>query len=473
LTLLYRRLLRMPTPILGRVPNPYYLDARGVADARPFARIHFDIYLTTRLDGFTVEDVMGLIDRGLAPSDRGKIVLDEKATVFDAGGDHWLREAANRLHRMSAGDRVVSEKTRAVAATTDPVIGYYSWGSNDSANRLRRYGLTFSPGALAGLFVSTDGRTFNEPPPAWLPSDPNGRTFAGSFQSLTGDLIRAGITGAAGHVSEPYLDATIRPQILFPAYVAGFNLAESFYLAMPYLSWQSIVIGDPLCAPFSAGATASDQIAGELDEVTGQPALFVERRLALLGPRVNREAGRLFIRMEAELRGGVTGNLEPLLVRATELDERFVDAHMSLASFYAERGDVDRAVERLRRVARVAPDHVIALNDLAWLLAVRQQQPKEALPFAERAFRLAPRPEILDTLGWIHHLLGDPERASGYIERALAAAPYKADVLIHAAIVHAAQNYKARARAELVTALKIDPTLAARSDVRALQAALE
>ena len=38
--------------------------------------------------------------------------------------------------------------------------------------------------------------------------------------------------------------------MLFPAYLAGFNLIESFYLAIPHLSWQTIVVGDPLCAPF-------------------------------------------------------------------------------------------------------------------------------------------------------------------------------------------------------------------------------
>ena len=73
--------------------------------------------------------------------------------------------------------------------------------------------------------------------------------FAGFLiQSLIGDLIRAEATGGAGHVAEPYLDATIRPQVLFPAYLAGFNLAEADHLAMPYLSWQTVVIGDPLRA---------------------------------------------------------------------------------------------------------------------------------------------------------------------------------------------------------------------------------
>jgi hypothetical protein len=41
--------------------------------------------------------------------------------------------------------------------------------------------------------------------------------------------------------------ATPHPEILLPAYYSGRNLAESFYLAIPFLSWQNIVVGDPLC----------------------------------------------------------------------------------------------------------------------------------------------------------------------------------------------------------------------------------
>ncbi len=71
--------------------------------------------------------------------------------------------------------------------------------------------------------------------------------FAGSPQSLTADYIHEGATGASGHVVEPYLHACPRPQILLPAYLGGRNLAESFYLSIPLLSWMNIVVGDPLC----------------------------------------------------------------------------------------------------------------------------------------------------------------------------------------------------------------------------------
>ena len=71
--------------------------------------------------------------------------------------------------------------------------------------------------------------------------------FAGSPQGLIADLIHQGATGASGNTYEPFLGACVRPDYLFPAYYQGRNLAESYYIAMPALSWQGVVVGDPLC----------------------------------------------------------------------------------------------------------------------------------------------------------------------------------------------------------------------------------
>ena len=69
------------------------------------------------------------------------------------------------------------------------MIGYYGSGSNDPANRVRRFEMGFVPGALAATFVSSDARTFQPPPDSWIPSgDWNNRPslFAGTPQTLVG-----------------------------------------------------------------------------------------------------------------------------------------------------------------------------------------------------------------------------------------------------------------------------------------------
>jgi len=49
-------------------------------------------------------------------------------------------------------------------------------------------------------------------------------------------------------VEEPYLSLNPHPEYLLPAYYSGRNLAESYYLSIRGLSWQNVVIGDPLCS---------------------------------------------------------------------------------------------------------------------------------------------------------------------------------------------------------------------------------
>jgi hypothetical protein len=64
-------------------------------------------------------------------------------------------------------------------------------------------------------------------------------------QSLIADLIAEGVTGVKGYVYEPYSSAMASVNILFPMYVDGYTLAESYYGSSYYLSWMDVVVGDP------------------------------------------------------------------------------------------------------------------------------------------------------------------------------------------------------------------------------------
>jgi uncharacterized protein (TIGR03790 family) len=242
LTLLYSDMKRgVPHPIKGSLPNPFF----GKKDVA-FTHARFPMYLVTRLAAYDFEGVKAIIDRSLLAANKGKFVIDEKDSG-EHSADEWLRSAAVFLPK----DRVVFDETTKVIYDQTDVIGYAGWGSNDT-NRHRRFlGFHWLPGAIATEFVSSDGRTFKKPPDSWnLGKDwttPSG-LFAGSPQSMTADFLLEGATGASGHVYEPYLAQTPHPEILLPAYYKGRNLAESYYLAIRSLSWQNIVVGDPLCS---------------------------------------------------------------------------------------------------------------------------------------------------------------------------------------------------------------------------------
>ena len=240
LTLLYSDIHGRKHMLLGPLRNPFFARS-GAAFKHP----DLPIYLVTRLAGYDFEDAKGLVDRALAAKNTGYFVIDLKANDSTQGNE-WLRAAARQLPK----DRSIVDETAKVLLNQRHVIGYAGWGSNDPDHKERHLGFQWLPGAIATEFVSSDGRTFARPPEQWTLGNWNDQKtwFAGTPQSMTADFIHDGATGASGHVYEPFLQFTPRPDLLLPAYYHGRTLAESYYLAIPALSWQNIVIGDPLCS---------------------------------------------------------------------------------------------------------------------------------------------------------------------------------------------------------------------------------
>ncbi len=481
LTILYRKMVSgQKLPSAGRINNPYFLGETLLSQARQFSHENQDIFLVSRLDGFSDSDIRGLIDRGISPSREGKILLDAKGSSTDKG-DFWLEATADHLRKMGFESRIDLENTPEVLTGTSQVLGYYSWGSNDPAIRTRHFNFEFVPGALAGMFVSSDARTFNEPPADWnvgASDDDNGR-FAGSAQSLTGDLIRDGVTGIAGHVAEPFLEATIRPDILFPAYLSGFNLIESYYLAMPFLSWQTVVVGDPLCGPFRTESLSQQEIDKGLDPDTELPASFGFRRLRALSVDAYKKSGvhpdtiRLILRSEARLaRQDEAGALKSL-EEAVSRDSRLPGPQLVLAGLYEASGEYDKAIERYRRLLELMPNNPAILNNLAYALA-RQSNLREALPMAERAYQLAEgNPAVSHTLGWVYHLVGQNDKAVKLLEQAARSAVKNSEIHLHFAIVSFETGNTLAAQVALERALEIDPKLEENAEIKELREKLK
>jgi uncharacterized protein (TIGR03790 family) len=239
LALLYTDMHGLRHELSGPLPNPFF----GHRD-EPFRHPQFPIYLVCRLAAYSLEDVRAMIDRSLAAVNRGRVVLDMKEQNGGVGDD-WLRNAAMLLPK----GRAILDQTTNVLYGQRGVIGYASWGSNDPARKRRFLGFEWLPGAIVTEFVSTNGRTFDRPPEDWNISTwkDSAHWFSGSPQTLATDYLHEGATGASAHFSEPFLRLTPRPDFLFPAYLGGRTLAESYYLSIPALSWQNMVLGDPLC----------------------------------------------------------------------------------------------------------------------------------------------------------------------------------------------------------------------------------
>lgn len=215
--------------------------------------------------------------------------------------------------------------------------------------------------------------------------------------------------------------------------------------------------------------------AAQLDTVTGDPQLALAR---LHLSRGDSKTALTFARETATRQPGnpqARVTLARALIAGKELAaaQRAHAAQLQLGLLYEQDGDFTRAAERYRLVLKAQPNSPVALNTLAYGLAVRQKSPEEAKPLAQRAVALAPNdPTVADTLAWIEHLLGNHVEAARLIARAAKGVPRNAEVRLHAAFIYAATTNLSAARAEFDAAIKISPDLANRDDVRQLQARL-
>jgi uncharacterized protein (TIGR03790 family) len=476
LTLLYRRLTGHPVPAAGIVDNPYFLGARPIADAKRFSRRDHDLYLVTRLDAFSQQEAIALIDRAQQPKAEGAIVLDQAAgTGVTQTADQWLATTAARLREQGHETRVVLDEGTKAVRSVDAVLGYSGWGVSDPEQRVRRRLMAFLPGSIATTFSSSDARTFHAPPDAWTPSASGDKNnlFEGASDNLLGDLIRDGATGVAGQVGEAYLAGSVHPEILFPAYLAGFNFAEASYLASPALSWQQVIVGDPLMTPFEKQRLTRQDVDGGLDPQTGLPAFFSQRRLVVArraNPTLPANAVALLVRAETAITGGDAPAARAALDSALALAPKSLPIRLMLAGMDEQAGAYDAAMDHYRAIVDMDPSNVIALNNLAYGLAVHASRADQALVYARKAAALAPRAgTVLDTLGWVEHLSGNGEAAARALAAAIQLEPDQAEYRLHAAVVHAAAGRTEQSRTELAEALRLDPSLESREEVQALR----
>ncbi len=258
-----------------------------------FSHAKFGGYLVTRLDGYTVESAMALVDNALNSengSPSGSILLDASvgadaadienvplSPIKDGKTDmtmisgldikHWnadLLAAAAKL--KSAGIPCELDNSETYVGNKQGLMGYASWGSNDGKFSPESYkSIKFAPGGIAETAVSTSGRTF-------LQTNDGG-------QSLVADLIESRVTGVKGYCDEPFLPAIASPTILFDRYTKGWTLAESFYAASRFVGWEDIVIGDPLAQPMRNESRPSSDEKSEPVCANRRDAEFLRKTL--------------------------------------------------------------------------------------------------------------------------------------------------------------------------------------------------
>jgi hypothetical protein len=113
------------------------------------------------------------------------------------------------------------------------VLSYLSTGFGPLPNYAQNFG--FVPGSFGALTTCSTAAAFDS-------VSSSNATFTLS------DLIAQGCTAAHGYVNCVYFSQLFRADILVNRYLdqtAHYNLAESFYMADRFASWQGVIVGDP------------------------------------------------------------------------------------------------------------------------------------------------------------------------------------------------------------------------------------
>jgi len=231
-------------PLKGWIANPYFLDFQGKQTSIDKSQV----LLVSRLDGPDLATVRRMIDDSIATEKaglHGTAYLDARSPKpsgppSDPYGfyDASLHEAKSILEKKKM-PVVIDSKEELFPPHSCPdaalYCGWYSYGHYIDS-------FTWKPGAVGYHLASGECSTLRlgdrANPYPWCPG-----------------ILAHGAVATIGPVDEPYLTTFPPPHLFFALLTSGkLTLGESYLASLPYLSWQMILVGDPLYRPFGQAA---------------------------------------------------------------------------------------------------------------------------------------------------------------------------------------------------------------------------
>jgi uncharacterized protein (TIGR03790 family) len=220
------------------VRNPYYNATT------PFTHEQYGTRLTARLDGYSVDDVLGAIDRAqnafVGPSNssggaRHFVVDNDPTRPYDV----TMTRLVDDVLAPSGVAYTYDDTASFVGAAPGPVIAYDGHGAHQAstpANYITSgFDFTLADGAVFTSLESYNAYSFT----------PGGYT---GNQGQVAQWLEIGGTAGVGYVSEPTASwvTVSNEDILFGNLLAGRTFAESAWAANYQTSYVNTVIGDPL-----------------------------------------------------------------------------------------------------------------------------------------------------------------------------------------------------------------------------------
>lgn len=125
-----------------------------------------------------------------------------------------------------------------------------------------------------------------------------------------------------------------------------------------------------------------------------------------------------------------------------------LESTILLAMAYQQSGDRVKAIETYENARKIRADHVVVLNNLAWLY--QEAGDNRAVETAEAALSASSdSPEVTDTVGWILMQNGQESRSVVLLQQAALNAPHIPAIRVHLAQAFIKLGREAEARKEL------------------------
>lgn len=233
--------------IAGPLNNPYFKKDTHINEA---GMPH--ILLVGRIDGPSYDICIRMINDAIATEKQGlwgMCYLDKslKGANYTIG-DQWLQSIAHL--NDSTGIPTVMDSNKQTFTTNYPMSDaalYFGWYTPHRNGPLLNSNFNFRRGAIAVHLHSYSASNLRKPHSRWV-----------------GPILAKGAAATLGNVYEPYFPLIHHFDIFHDRLLKGYSLVEAAYMALPVLSWQNVVLGDPLYRPFihlngSGTVTAEDR----------------------------------------------------------------------------------------------------------------------------------------------------------------------------------------------------------------------
>ncbi len=228
----------------GFIPNPYFnQDIPAVQSPASY------LIMVGRLDAKNYDQCKRIILDSIDTEKEGlwgRTYLDfsKKGGAF-AIGDQWIDEIAKAS--IAAGHPTITDRMSDTFVTNYPMTDcalYFGWYAFHRNGPFLNEDFKFKKGAVAVHLHSLSAAQLLNPAQNWSAA-----------------LLDRGAAATLGNTWEPYLQLSHHFQIFYDRLLKGYSLIEAGYMSMNVLSWQNIVIGDPLYQPFKNTSVTKDNLA--------------------------------------------------------------------------------------------------------------------------------------------------------------------------------------------------------------------